>query len=107
MKSIFSIDRKLTENKNLCLELFYNKPSYFGWVKTSFKLFYDDYYIKLGLGIFGDYFFNFSMYWNRKMDHAGFTFELTLFGLTFNKKIYDCRHWDFINDDWKNTYVEN
>ena len=105
MKSIFSIEQRLTENKNVCVELFYNKPSYFGFLKSSVKFFYDDYYFKLGFGIFGDYFFDFSTYWNRKADHAGLTFEFTLCGLTFSKKIYDCRHWDFEKDDWKNTYI--
>jgi hypothetical protein len=38
------------------------------------------------------------------MDHAGLWFVFTIFGLTFHFEISDTRHWDFVEDGWKNTY---
>ena len=43
-------------------------------------------------------YFNFSISWTRKTDHAGFqvTFEILDFMVDF--KIYDNRHWDWDNN---------
>lgn len=103
----YSVEKRVSLNKWYCFETFWEIPSYFAFLKGSFKLLSDDYYFKFGFCFLGDYFFNFSTYWNRKMDHAGFTFEFTLFGLSVYNKIYDERHWDFENDDWKNTYISD
>lgn len=104
MKNFYLEEEKITMNKFYCLQLFFSKPILSG-LKSSFKLFEDDYYFKLGIGILGDI-FTFVTYWNRKMDHAGFTFELTVIGFSLYFKIYDDRHWDYQENNWKNTYIE-
>ena len=104
MKNIISFEKRLTLNKSLCFET-YHDISYFGLAKSSFKLFIDDYYFKLGFCLFGDI-FNIFAHWNSKTDHAGFVFNITIFGLSLHLNIYDNRHWDFIEDNWKNTYID-
>jgi len=105
MKNIFLKEKKITLNKYYCLQIFFSKPDYLAFLKGSFKLFSDDYYFKFGICFLGDI-FNFTTYWNRKMDHAGFIFEITLFGLSSHFQIYDTRHWDFYENNWKNTYIQ-
>lgn len=104
MKNFILKEEKITSNKSYCLQVLFSKISYFG-LKGSFKLFTDDYYFKFGLSIFGDI-FTLVTYWNRRMDHAGFTFELTVLGASLYFKIYDNRHWDYEENNWKNTYIE-
>lgn len=38
---------------------------------------------------------------NKEQDHAGFQFILNFFGLSINYSYIDIRHWDNINDKWK------
>jgi len=104
MKNLVLKEKKISENKSYCFQIFHQKPSYFAFLKGSFKLFSDDYYFKLGACFFGDI-LNIATYWNRRMDHAGFNFDLTIVGLTIHFQIYDWRHWDFEENNWKNTYV--
>ena len=44
--------------------------------------------------------FEFSLRWNRKCDHAGITFSLEILGLDFNFKYYDSRHWNYKENRW-------
>jgi len=105
MKNIYLKEKKITFNKFYCLRIFFSKIEYIAPLKSSIKLFSDDYYFKFGFCLFGDI-FNFVTYWNRKMDHAGFNFEITIFGLSFYFHIHDTRHWDFKENNWKNTYIQ-
>lgn len=105
MKNILLKEGKLTLNKSFCFQIFFEKFNYFAFLKGSFKLFSDDYYFKFGVCFIGDL-FNAVTYWNRKADHAGFIFNITIFGLTLHFNIYDNRHWDFIENNWKNTYID-
>ena len=38
---------------------------------------------------------------NKKTDHAGFRFNLNIFGLDFDYTHYDTRHWNYDNDNWE------
>lgn len=40
--------------------------------------------------------------WNKKQNHAGFEFDLTILFLNVCFQIYDNRHWDDENDCWGN-----
>jgi len=105
MSNIFLKEKKITLNKELFFQISRSGLNYFALLKVSFKLFSDDYYFKIGLTILGDY-FSFTTYWNRRMDHAGFALNLTVFGLEIQFNILDERHWDFVENNWKNTYLE-
>lgn len=105
MKNLVVKERSVSENKSLCFQIFTNPIMDRSFIRQSLKLFSDDYYFKIRLSLFGDC-FDFYTYWNRRMDHAGFNFDFTIFGLTTHFNIYDNRHWDFTEDNWKNTYVE-
>lgn len=41
---------------------------------------------------------------NKRQDHAGFNFNLSIFGLDFTYRKYDTRHWNYDNDCWVNNY---
>lgn len=43
----------------------------------------------------------------RGYDHAGPYFTLGLFGYSFYVKLYDKRHWDYINNCWENYEYTN
>lgn len=45
--------------------------------------------------------FNLQICKTKKTDHAGFWFELSIFGLNFTYRKYDTRHWDWENDTWE------
>jgi hypothetical protein len=47
------------------------------------------------------YLFQINITKNKKTDHAGFSFNVNIFGLNFNYKHYDIRHWNYDNDDWE------
>ena len=47
-------------------------------------------------------YFHFSIKWNRHTDHAGFDFDIEIFGLYFIFTVYDNRHWD----DFNNCYIK-
>ena len=53
------------------------------------------------LNIFGH-----NIHLTRCEDHAGFRFELTLFGITMMFEIYDNRHWNYDEDRWYNPGEE-
>ena len=38
---------------------------------------------------------------DKKTYHAGFLFNLSIFGLDFNYSHYDTRHWNYDNDTWE------
>jgi hypothetical protein len=46
-------------------------------------------------------FVNFQLQYTTRTDHAGLRFELGLFGYELGFTIYDIRHWDYENNDWK------
>jgi hypothetical protein len=103
MKNLFTKEKIFNENKNFCFQIYWEKPSLFSFLKGSLKLFCDDYYFKVRFSFFGDC-LDFYAYWNRKMDHAGLWYIFKILGLTFHFEISDTRHWDFVEDNWKNTY---
>ena len=37
-------------------------------------------------------------------DHAGFNFEINMFGWQIDFRIYDSRHWDYKNWCWEEKY---
>jgi len=44
-------------------------------------------------------YFNFSINWTRKQDHAGLTILFECFSFMFDWKVfYDIRHWDWVNN---------
>lgn len=105
MKNLVLQEKSISTNKSCCFQMFYSKITDKSLLRQSLKLFSDDYYFKIRLSLFGE-FFDFYTYWNRRMDHAGFSFDLTIFGFTTHFNIYDNRHWDYMENNWKNTYVE-
>ena len=46
-------------------------------------------------------YFNFSLSFTRKTDHAGFRFNAEILGLFLEAQIYDTRHWDYSTDTWE------
>jgi hypothetical protein len=100
------LKEKKTLYKTYVFKLSFEKPSYYSFLKGSFKLFSDDYFFKVGLCFLGDYCINFMTYWNRHMDHAGFGFTSTIFGVSLVFNVLDNRHWDFVENNWKNFYEE-
>jgi len=79
-EGIFCKEFRLTKNKNICIEFY----------KYSYYL--------LEITISTDY---------EGHDHAGPKLEIGLFGLNFDFKIYDSRHWDIETDDWINNGGED
>jgi hypothetical protein len=71
-KNFWNITKKITKNKNFESELLYTN----------------------------DHWFLFQISWTKKLDHAGFTFQIGLFGFIFSFKIYDGRHWDYKEKSW-------
>lgn len=45
--------------------------------------------------------FELNIFKNKKQDHAGFWFEIGIFGLNFTYRKYDIKHWDHDNDCWE------
>lgn len=45
--------------------------------------------------------FTFQICKTKRTDHAGFWFELSIFGLKFTYRTYDTRHWDWENNTWE------
>ena len=46
-------------------------------------------------------YFDFRISADRHTDHAGFYFDIQIFGLYFIFQIYDNRHWNFEKDEWQ------
>lgn len=42
-----------------------------------------------------------------RRDHAGFNFNIGLFGREIVFTVYDCRHWDYEKDCWCNNGDNN
>lgn len=65
-----------------------------------FKLDYTDFprYPRFHIDILGLFYFEVSNTTER--DHAGFTFSISLLGLSIEYHRYDTRHWDHNNDKW-------
>lgn len=104
MKNIFVREKKFSKNKSYCVQFYFSKI-YIGKIITfDFDLFDfpGDFWYHIQLGLFGDI-FNFNTNWNRKSDHAGWDFDLTIFGLCLHLNIHDIRHWDYDNECWE-TY---
>ncbi len=57
-------------------------------------------YLQLGVYLTNNL-VNFHMDWSIKEDHAGVMLEFALFGFGASICLYDCRHWDYVNDCWK------
>lgn len=43
----------------------------------------------------------FFLYFKIRQDHAGFGMELGVFGLDFEFRVYDNRHWNSLENCWK------
>ena len=46
----------------------------------------------------------FTFDYTMRQDHAGFGFDIELFGWNIDYRFYDSRHWDYSNGRWE---VEN
>ena len=46
-------------------------------------------------------YFDFHTHWTTAGDHAGFEIHFEIMGWFLNIKVYDCRHWDYKNNRWK------
>ena len=46
--------------------------------------------------------FNLVLQYTIRTDHAGLRFEFGIFGYELGFTIYDIRHWNHINNCWKN-----
>ena len=44
--------------------------------------------------------FKFCIDLTRKTDHAGFRLEIEVLGYNLMFQIYDCRHWDYENNEY-------
>lgn len=101
MKNFFVREKSLFKNKSYCIQLYFSKIYTGNPITLAFKLVeYKDYWYYIQLGLFGDI-FNLTTYWSRKSDHAGWTFDLTILGLSLHLNIYDIRHWDYDKDSWE------
>ncbi len=45
-------------------------------------------------------YFNISLKWTRKCDHAGLNLTIEILSFYFCVQIYDTRHWDYANGVW-------
>jgi len=100
MKNLFLIEKALTTHKSYCIQIYWSKPYIGSLIDSDFKILrMEDYFFNIKLSILGDI-FNFHTRWTRKIDHAGFMFDLTILGFSIHKEIYDVRHWDFEKDNW-------
>lgn len=100
MKKIFTYYKKLSKFKNFEFEFYKYRLSLFNYGMIIFKLFSDDSILLYAkLNIFGNL-LDLDLMINKKTDHAGFKFNLTIFGFNISFIIYDTRHWDNINNKW-------
>lgn len=60
---------------------------------------YDTNIFNFFIDLFG--LFNFQICKNKETDHAGFWFNLSIFGLDFTYRKYDTRHWNYENETWE------
>ncbi len=58
---------------------------------------------EIQLASFDDFtnYFNFSLRWNRKCDHAGVNLTIEILSLYFCFQIYDSRHWDYEGNNYE------
>jgi hypothetical protein len=78
------------------------------WVTEDFKSLYDK---SGGIGkhtsweieLFKDSqtFFQFTLSWTARRDHAGPAIEIGVLGYIASAKIYDCRHWNHKTATWE------
>lgn len=45
-------------------------------------------------------YFDFSVSWDRKCDHAGFHIFFELFSFILSIDFYDVRHWNYKKNEW-------
>ena len=70
--------------------------------EISFKLDLDQYdtnIFNFDIELFG--LFKLNICKTKETDHAGFWFNLSIFGLDFTYRKYDTRHWDHDKDAWE------
>lgn len=92
--------KRLSEHKTFEWEVYSNKP----YLSLNHHFCIDERGITTtanALNIFG-----YDIHLTRHEDHAGFKFELTLFGFTMMFEIYDTRHWNDDEDRWYNPGEE-
>lgn len=90
---------KWWKNKSFCLQWYPDKPKVYNLFDMSVKLLTDYHWFGIYITLFGS-FLELDLGWTRKSDHAGFRFEITIFGHMFIFYTYDQRHWDDENNDW-------
>jgi len=93
---------KRIPNKGYCIQIEKNGYIFFLYsiFNINIKLFDDNHYFGIYFTLFGSL-LNFDLSWTRKTDHAGFEFNFNLLWLMIHTAIYDTRHWDYENDEWK------
>ena len=92
--------KRLSEHKTFEWEVYSNTPHLS--ISRSFSI--DNHGLKTMsyiCNVFGH-----DIHFTRCEDHAGFRFELTLFGITAMFEIYDNRHWNDDEDRWYNPGEE-
>jgi len=60
---------------------------------------YDENVFNFIVGLFGLFYFQICK--TKQTDHAGFWFNLVIFGLDFTYRKYDTRHWDYDKNTWE------
>ena len=108
MNNLLLIERPISTNKNVCLQIDWSKPSVFGFgelAPMSFVLMflYSSYWFQLSCSLFFEL-IAIEISLTRKRDHAGFIFNLNFFYLNFYFNIYDSRHWDDEDNKWEEYY---
>ena len=92
--------KRLSEHKTFEWEVYSNTP----YLSLNRHFNIDEHGIKSTTNIFN--IFGHDIHLTRCEDHAGFKFELTLFGVTAMVEIYDNRHWNDDEDRWYNPGEE-
>jgi len=93
------IEKRLTENKSYCFQVIRYKPYIEQLIDTNIEIMSNTYYFIFICSFLGSI-FHFQFSWSKKTDHAGFIFDLTIFGFSIMFIIYDNRHWDYDNNTW-------
>lgn len=101
MKNFFVREKKFSKYKSYCIQIYFSKIFLGNIISLDFKLQeYERFWYYIQIGFLGDV-FNINTFWDKKSDHAGWTFDLKILGFSIHLNIYDTRHWDYDNDCWE------
>lgn len=92
------IEKLFTKYKSFCLQLEFYRPHFDTFLYFKTILFNVEYYFDFYINLLSLVFIN--LFWSKKIDHAGLTIEVYLFGVYFILYVNDIRHWDYENDKW-------